>query len=361
MRLFNRLVLIATVLAFAVIALGAYVRLSDAGLGCPDWPGCYGHWLGIPEAAHEQLAAQQSYPGRPIESAKAWKEMIHRYFAGTLGLLILALCLLAWRAELRRQQSPALPSALLGIVSLQAALGMWTVTLQLKPLIVTLHLLGGMTTLALLLALKPQKPPARQLASGLRLPTAIALLAVIIQIALGGWVSSNYAALACSDFPLCQTHLVPNMDFAQAFSLQRELGQTADGKLLSFAALTAIHWSHRLGALAVILSVGTLALALFRSGENAWGRLLLALLAVQVSLGISNILFSLPLALALAHNLGAACLLSVTLSLNLRLHQAPASAASCNAAASESMKCGNGSCSCSSGPVDSMSWTLHDG
>ena len=153
MRLYRRLLLTATVLAFAVIALGAYVRLSDAGLGCPDWPGCYGHWLGVPDEMHEQLAAQQAYPDRPVETGKAWKEMVHRYFAGTLGLLILAICLLAWRPEFRKRQSPALPTLLLAVVGLQAALGMWTVTLLLKPLIVTLHLLGGMTTLALLIAM----------------------------------------------------------------------------------------------------------------------------------------------------------------------------------------------------------------
>ena len=327
MRLFNRLLIIATLLAFAVIALGAYVRLSHAGLGCPDWPGCYGHLLGVPEASHEQLAANQAYPERPVESAKAWKEMIHRYFAGTLGLLILALCLLSWRAALRRQQSPALPTVLLGIVSLQAALGMWTVTLLLKPLIVTLHLLGGMTTLALLIALIPKQNntlPSTRSGSDLRLPAAIALLAIILQIALGGWVSSNYAALACSDFPLCQNSLLPNMDFGQAFSLQRELGQTADGNLLSLEALTAIHWSHRLGAIVVLLSAGTLAAALLRSGAKIQGSLLLGLLAIQILLGIGNVLLSLPLPLAVAHNAGAACLLSLTLMINIQLQRVTA-------------------------------------
>ncbi len=327
MRLFNRLLIIATLLAFAVIALGAYVRLSHAGLGCPDWPGCYGHLLGVPEASHEQLAANQAYPERPVESAKAWKEMIHRYFAGTLGLLILALCLLSWRAALRRQQSPALPTVLLGIVSLQAALGMWTVTLLLKPLIVTLHLLGGMTTLALLIALIPKQNntlPSTRSGSDLRLPAAIALLAIILQIALGGWVSSNYAALACSDFPLCQNSLLPNMDFGQAFSLHRELGQSADGNLLSLEALTAIHWSHRLGAIIVLLSVSTLATALLRSGAKMQGGLLLGLLAVQITLGIGNVLLSLPLPLAVAHNAGAACLLSLTLVINIRLQRVAA-------------------------------------
>ena len=361
MRLYRRLLLVATVLAFAVIALGAYVRLSDAGLGCPDWPGCYGHLIGVPDAVPEQHAASQAFPQRPVDTGKAWKEMIHRYCAGTLGVLILALCLLSWRRELRQYQSPALPTALLGIVGLQAALGMWTVTLLLKPVIVTLHLLGGMSTLALLVALslreslidpshrrRPVSSALGFLDSGLRRndwgeiylsflrSTAfLALLVVIAQIALGGWVSSNYAALACTGIPLCQGAWVPSMDFAQAFSLHRELGQTAEGGLLSFAALTAIHWSHRAGALIVVLVVGSLARGLLKTGEprwRHWGILLLCVLGVQVGLGIANILLSLPLALAVGHNLGAACLLSVTLAINLRLRQGAAAQVLCRTA-----------------------------
>ena len=327
MLLYRRLLLAATVLAFGVISLGAYVRLSDAGLGCPDWPGCYGHWLGVPDQAHEQLAASQAYPERPVETVKAWKEMVHRYFAGTLGLLILGIFLYAWRAESRRARSPALPTLLLGVVALQAALGMWTVTLLLKPMIVTLHLLGGMTTLALLLTLllgeaRPASPQFS--AEWLRPLAALGLVLVICQIALGGWVSSNYAALACPDFPLCQGQWRPSMDFAQAFTLHRELGHTGDGRLLSTEALTAIHWSHRLGALAVLVGVGTLALALLRSawpGGYFWGWVLFGLLALQLGMGVANVLFALPLALAVAHNLGAAALLSATLAINIRLHQ----------------------------------------
>ena len=329
MRLYRRLLLAATLLAFAVIALGAYVRLSDAGLGCPDWPGCYGHWLGVPDAAHEQQAAAAAYPQQPVDAGKAWKEMIHRYFAGTLGLLILGLCLLAWRGELRQRQSPTLPTLLLVIVGIQAALGMWTVTLLLKPVIVTLHLLGGMTTLALLVGLalsgRPTAPPAA-LVPGTRVLAASALLAVFIQIALGGWVSSNYAALACTDFPLCQGQWRPTMDFAQAFSLHRELGQTAAGDLLPFAALTAIHWTHRLGAVVVALLAGGLAVLLIASGERRWrtaGGALLGLLLGQIGLGIANVLLALPLGLALAHNLGAAALLTAVLAINIELHRAP--------------------------------------
>lgn len=326
---YRRLLAAAIALAFAVIALGAYVRLSDAGLGCPDWPGCYGHLLGVPEEAHEQLAANRAFPQRPVETGKAWKEMVHRYFAGTLGLLILGICLLAWRAEQRRNQSPALPTVLLGVVALQGALGMWTVTLLLKPVIVTLHLLGGMTTLALLvaLALRETRPVAEMPASrsGHSLPwlAGLVLLAVFIQIALGGWVSSNYAALACTDFPTCQGEWRPPMDFAHGFAIFRELGQTAHGELLPFAALTAIHWTHRLGALAVTLLAGALVLALWRTGAPPWRHWSLVLagaLALQVALGIANVVLSLPLSLAVAHNLGAASLLTVTLTINLRLH-----------------------------------------
>jgi len=324
---YRRLLLAATILAFGVISLGAYVRLSDAGLGCPDWPGCYGHWLGVPDQAHEQLAANQAYPERPVETAKAWKEMLHRYFAGTLGLLILGIFLYAWRADSRRTRFPALPTLLLGTVILQAALGMWTVTLLLKPMIVTLHLLGGMFTLALLLTLLlgDARPAAMQVSGEwLRPLAALALILVFFQIALGGWVSSNYAALACPDFPLCQGQWRPSMDFAQAFTLRRELGHTGDGRLLSSEALTAIHWSHRLGALAVLLGVGALALGLLAStwpGGRFWGWSLLGLLALQLAIGIATVLFALPLALAVAHNLGAAALLSATLAINIRLHQ----------------------------------------
>ena len=327
MRFYRRLLLAATLLAFAVIALGAYVRLSDAGLGCPDWPGCYGHWLGVPEAAHEQLAAAQAYPERPLNAGKAWKEMLHRYLAGTLGLSILMLCLLSWRKEIRLRQSPALPTLLLGVVGMQAALGMWTVTLLLKPLIVTLHLIGGMTTLSLLigLALREQGVPANETGRGTRLLAAGALLAIIIQIALGGWVSSNYAALACTDFPLCQGHWRPPMDFGLAFSLHRELGMTADGHLLPFQALTAIHWTHRIGAITVALMAGALALSLLRTGQRRWqiwGGVVLGLLTLQISLGIANVLLSLPLGLAVAHTIGAACLLTVALSINIQIHGA---------------------------------------
>jgi cytochrome c oxidase assembly protein subunit 15 len=311
------LLVLATLLAFCVVGLGAYVRLSDAGLGCPDWPGCYGHLVGVPDEAHEQAHAEQAFPGKPVHAGKAWKEMIHRYLAGTLGLLIFAVTVLAWRQRIARGQT----TALAGLVIFQALLGMWTVTLLLKPMVVTAHLLGGMSTLALLVWLVQR--PSRTPQPGLRAPRGLAVTALVvvaIQIALGGWVSSNYAALACQDFPTCQGQWLPAMDFDRAFTLHRELGRTADGALLPFAALTAIHWLHRLGALVVAVVAGGLALSL--TGLPAWrrwGLALACLLLLQVGLGIANVLLSLPLPLAVAHNLGAALLLAALVVVNYRL------------------------------------------
>ncbi|MFT3962157.1 COX15/CtaA family protein [Propionivibrio sp.] len=325
MRLYRALLLAATLLALGVISLGAYVRLSDAGLGCPDWPGCYGHLLGVPDTAHEHAAAQQAFPGSPVETHKAWKEMTHRYFAGTLGLLIAAIAVLAWRQRRTPGRSPWIATGLIGIVGLQALLGMWTVTLLLRPVVVTAHLLGGMTTLALLVWLLLASGAAAKVESpggtaALRLHAALALLAVVVQIALGGWVSSNYAALICNDFPTCLGTWVPDMDFATAFSLHRELGRTGAGDFLPGAALVAIQWSHRLGALVVAALAGTLAWRLWRSpARRAWGIWLGLSLAAQIALGIANVLLFLPLHLAVAHNLGAAVLLAVVLALNIAL------------------------------------------
>jgi len=326
MHFYRPLLLLATLLAFGVVALGAYVRLSDAGLGCPDWPGCYGQWVGVPQQAHEQAAALDAFPGRPVEAHKAWKEMVHRYFAGSLGLLIVGVTGLAWRFRRELHQSPLLPGALLCVIGGQALLGMWTVTLLLKPVIVSAHLLGGMTTMALLLwLLLRQTATDETAASGaLRVTGVITLLAIGGQIALGGWVSTNYAALACPDFPTCQGAWLPPMDFEHAFQLRRELGQTATGALLSHAALTAIHWTHRVGALLVLLVAGSLTLMLLRRPPwRRWGLFLALALAAQISLGVANVVLSLPLPLAVAHNSGAALLLAVTLALNFRLWRAP--------------------------------------
>lgn len=327
MRLYRALLLLATLLALGVISLGAYVRLSDAGLGCPDWPGCYGHLVGVPDTPHEHSAALQAFPDNPVETHKAWKEMIHRYFAGTLGLLIVAIAGLAWKHRSSMRESPWAATTLVGIVGLQALLGMWTVTLLLKPVVVTAHLLGGMTTLALLVWLLLSRHPADH-ASGddetgsLRRHAALALFAVVVQIALGGWVSSNYAALICNDFPTCLGAWIPEMDFGAAFSLHRELGRTGNGDFLPGDALVAIQWSHRIGALVVAAVAGSLALRLLRlPGWRSWGTWLALTLLFQIGLGIANVLLFLPLHVAVAHNAGAAILLTLTLALNLALRR----------------------------------------
>jgi cytochrome c oxidase assembly protein subunit 15 len=321
MTSYRRLLVVAAVLALFVVSLGAYVRLSNAGLGCPDWPGCYGHIVGVPTAAHEQAAALRAFPHAPVETDKAWKEMVHRYCAGGLGLLIAAIAAITWR---RRPANAVIvvSSALVAVVALQATLGMWTVTLLLKPVIVSLHLVGGMTTLALIVWLTLAHAPSAPLPSSpkLRAIAATALAVVAAQIALGGWVSSNYAALACPDFPTCLGSWLPEMDFAQAFQMHRELGQNADGAPLSLLALAAIHWSHRMGALIVATSVGILCFALARRPAwRGWALLLAASLIVQLALGVANVVMHLPLAIAVAHNTGAAILLVVTIAVNFRL------------------------------------------
>jgi cytochrome c oxidase assembly protein subunit 15 len=325
MTIYRILILAALILTLFVVSLGAYVRLSDAGLGCPDWPGCYGK-LTPHHAADDINAALAERPDGPVSHAKAWKEMVHRYFAGTLGLLVLALAVVGWR---RRETGggPVLPLLLLGLIVFQAMLGMWTVTQLLKPLVVTAHLLGGMATLALLLWLwlreRGQYGHAYYArADHLRGGAAVGLALVVVQIALGGWVSTNYAALACTDFPLCQGLWVPTMDFEHGFTLRRELGETASGELLPMAALTAIHWTHRAMALVVTLYLGWLAVRLLRTpGFAGIGLALAALLALQVALGISNVLLGLPLAVAVAHNTGAALLLAGLVVLNFRVRR----------------------------------------
>jgi cytochrome c oxidase assembly protein subunit 15 len=324
-RGYRALVLVTTCLAFIVVTVGAYVRLMDAGLGCPDWPGCYGE-VSPAHAASDIAGAVAAQGGEhgPVSLRKAWKEMFHRYLAGTLGLLILAITVVTWRRRAALRASPGLPVALLALVILQAALGMWTVTLLLKPVIVTLHLLGGMATLALLgwLSLRQLsvRSPGLPRASRLRIMAAAALAVLITQIALGGWVSSNYAALACVDFPTCHNEWIPQMDFEHGFQLVRELGRTAAGTHLAYEALTAIHWTHRIGAVLTVLVVGALCIGLLRVRDTAgYGVMLALVLAIQVALGIANVLAGLPLAIAVAHNAGAALLLVTLVVINFAL------------------------------------------
>lgn len=321
---FRRINLAAVALCFIVIVFGAYVRLSDAGLGCPDWPGCYGH-VGVPDAVHEVANAEAAYPDRPVEAPKAWKEMIHRYLASTLGLLIVALALLSLRV---RGAPRVLPWVLVGLVMFQGALGMWTVTLLLKPLVVTGHLLGGLTTLSLLLWLLLSSSPATKSQAPLPLTrfASFALVLLACQIFLGGWTSTNYAALACPDLPTCHGQWVPETDYPTAFTLWHGLGINYEHGILDNRARVTIHWTHRIGAIVVSLVMGLLALALLRAGAPIWRRFsaaVFAALALQITLGLSTVWFQLPLHLATAHNAGAALLLAILVVLNQRLRSAP--------------------------------------
>jgi len=322
--MYRKFVILSALLTFVVIVLGAYVRLSDAGLGCPDWPGCYGQ-VTPAHAAEEIAVAQAARPHGPVSLHKAWKEMIHRYLASTLGLLIITIAVIAWRKRETLKQSPVLPLALIGVVIFQGMLGMWTVTLLLKPAIVTAHLLCGLTLLALLtvLTLRQFRSDVYLVApSSTRWLAIAALLALAMQIALGGWVSTNYAALACQDFPLCQGALIPKMDFGNAFHIVRELGMTAQGDLLSLDALRAIHWMHRIGAMITTVIVGALALRLMLNVHaRRLGIFLLIALALQVLIGIGNVYLQLPLVLAVAHNVGAALLVVVLVTVNFALRR----------------------------------------
>ncbi|MES9853932.1 MAG: COX15/CtaA family protein [Candidatus Thiodiazotropha sp. L084R] len=318
-RIQYRLALMTTLLAFCVVLLGAYVRLSDAGLGCPDWPGCYGQMV-VPSDASEVDSST-----RPLDQSKAWKEMIHRYMAGSLGLFILLLTLLAWSNRQMARQPLILPGILLLLVVFQALLGMWTVTLQVKPAIVTAHLLGGFATLALLWLLTLRLRPVGYLHTvstsiPLRRWIYFSLLILVIQVMLGGWTSSNYAALGCIDFPTCYANQWwPEMDFKEAFVIWRGLGINYEFGVLEAEARTAIHVTHRLGALLTLIILGTLALWLTRNkserGLQSVGYLLTLILILQIVLGITNVLGHLPLYVAVAHNGGAAILLLILVTL----------------------------------------------
>ncbi len=322
---YRRLIAATVLITFALIMLGAWVRLTDAGLGCPDWPGCYGKLT--PKQASAEIAdavrAQGGDHG-PVSMGKAWREMIHRYIASGLGLLILVIAATAWTLRARLRQSPILPTVLVGVVIFQGLLGMWTVTLLLKPAIVTLHLAGGMLTLALLVWLWQRQhrlhmPVDPEPLAALRGPALIGLVVLSLQILLGGWTSTNYAALACIDLPACNGRWWPDMNFADAFHVFRELGRTDDGEFLPVQALVAIHMMHRMGALVATAVLGWLAWrTLLTDGVRGLGYLLVLALALQVSLGLANIWLSLPLPVAVAHNGGAALLLCLLVVLNFR-------------------------------------------
>ncbi|HEX5127386.1 MAG TPA: COX15/CtaA family protein [Rhodocyclaceae bacterium] len=313
---------LALLLAAAVVVFGAYVRLSGAGLGCPDWPGCYGKVS--PEFAQAEIhSAQHTAPTGPVSMQKAWKEMTHRYIAGILGLLIAAIAVLSWLRWRAERVPPWLPFSLVGVVIFQALLGMWTVTRLLRPAVVSAHLLGGLTILALLTWLVQRESRTSRYAAGSRLALAarLGLVLLVAQIVLGGWVSTNYASLACLDFPTCHGSLVPHdMAFDHAFQIFRELGRTPEGDSLPLSALTAIHWSHRFGAAVVGTYLLLFALYLGKRSQMRGFAVALGLAVVlQISLGISNVIFGLPLAVAVAHNAVAALLIYLMVSINFRL------------------------------------------
>ncbi len=314
------LVAVTAFLTFDLIVFGAFTRLSDSGLGCPDWPGCYGQASPAGAAAHIDAAAA-AQPSGPVTPAKAWIEMIHRYLAMTVGVLIIATLVLAWRR--RGQLHLAWPLATLVWVIVQGLFGMYTVTWKLAPAIVTLHLLGGLMLLGLLVA-QVEQLRQRRIRLPLRWRSAFsaALAVVAVQVALGAWVSSNYAVLACTGLPQCNGQWWPQMDFAQGFSVARELGRDATGAFLPVQALVAIHMAHRLFALVAFVTVGVLAARLRKTGAAGARGAALALdlaLAWQLASGLGNVLLGWPLFTALAHTAGAAALVAVLVSLRTRL------------------------------------------
>lgn len=313
MDIFRLLTRIGVVLCLIVVIMGAWVRLTDAGLGCPDWPGCYGQMV-VP-----QQPAADAFPDKPLESGKAWREMIHRYAAGTLGLVVLALAAIAVARRRRPGQPVALPLVLLGIVLFQALLGMWTVTLLLKPLVVTAHLLGGMTTLAILfwLARQPANTAAASVDPGMKRFAMIGLVVLALQIFLGAWVSTNYAGLSCPDFPTCQNRFWPPMDFVTAFDPWHGLGINYEGGVLSNAARVAIHVTHRLGAVVTVIVLLWLAIRASRNDAlGTAGGMVMGAVLLQFILGIIMVATHLPVPLAVAHNAVAALLLLAVVNLN---------------------------------------------
>jgi cytochrome c oxidase assembly protein subunit 15 len=348
-----KLALASFIFTIFVVVLGAFTRLVDAGLGCPDWPGCYGHLL-WPNESHEVIKAEARFPEAPVEHDKTWPEMVHRYFAGTLGLLILSIAVISFRekkalstrnpndntmaesiatsaSKLVQNIPLKLSILLLIVVIIQATFGMWTVTLKLWPKIVTAHLLGGFTTLSLLWLLTQRLGGSRWNLNGNQLNSLLAikpwlifgLIVVICQIALGGWVSANYAALACPDLPLCLGQWVPPTDFKAGFNVWQDIGPNYLGGQLDNHARTAIHLTHRIGAIIVLVSLLILGIKLLKVGAkevSQWAYLMWAVLLVQILLGVSNIIFALPLWIAVGHNAVGAVLLLCMVSIIYRTY-----------------------------------------
>jgi heme a synthase len=322
---FPKLIGLLLFLTFDLIMFGAFVRLSDSGLGCPDWPGCYAQFA--PLTAKADIAAAVALQGGEqgwVSTTKAWIEMVHRYWASFIGMLIIVLLIKSlWARRKGTLVSLGLPIALLVVVIAQGLFGKWTVTMKLMPVIVTTHLLGGMLLLSLmvLLAMQHRYTLARvEVSAGIKRLALISLALLTLQIALGGWVSTNYAALACADFPLCQGQAWPLMDFANGFDLTRDMGKTDTGAVISLQALAAIHVVHRSFAYVVALVIGVFALVLYRSPKlTRWGIALGGALILQILIGISTVLFNQPLLLAVAHNGAAALLLSVLVATSYKI------------------------------------------
>ncbi len=310
-------------LTFDLIVFGAFTRLSDSGLGCPDWPGCYGS--ASPIGAREEIhAAQTAMPSGPVTFPKAWIEMIHRYLAMTVGALILVLAAFSWSARRVLPHSPWWPTLTLVWVIVQGLFGKYTVTLKLYPAVVTLHLIGGLILLALLVRQWAQfRAPPLAADVLLRRGLLAGLAVVFAQVALGGWVSTNYAVLACSGFPTCNGQWWPEADFAAGFTLMRHLGQDGQGGLLAFPALVAIHLVHRLFAVVVTLVLGWLAWRLWRGGARREAAVLGGLLGLQIASGLSNVVLGWPLLAALGHTAGAAALVGWLVYLHARAAAVP--------------------------------------
>jgi heme a synthase len=299
-------------LTFDLIVFGAFTRLSDSGLGCPDWPGCYGE--ATPFGARAEIqAAETAMPSGPVTWSKAWIEMIHRYLAMTVGALILVMTAAAWRWRQALPFSPWWPTLTLVWVIVQGLFGKYTVTLKLYPLIVTLHLIGGLVLLALLAVQRERFRGARlDVAAGTRLVAWVAMGVLAVQIASGGWVSTNYAVLACTGAPQCGGQWWPAMDFGEAFTLLRERGRTGSGGYLTLQALVAIHMTHRLLAVLATIALAVLAWRLWREAAwRAWAVAIVGLLLWQLASGLSNVVLGWPLVAALAHSSGAAALVLV--------------------------------------------------
>ena len=326
---------LATVIAFLVVGLGAYTRLVHAGLGCPDWPGCYG-FITVPETPSMIHLAEIRFPNAPVDPSKGWPEMIHRYVAGSLVLLVILLNIINIRHRKNQGQPVKLGLCILVLIILQAAFGMWTVTLKLWPQVVTAHLLGGFLTLSLLFIMTLRLTnfhwsPMRHLnpMSTTRKLAVMSLIVVFMQIAIGGWLSANYAAMACPDFPYCQGSWWPHMDFKSGFNIAQSIGPDYLGGQLDSAARAAIHVTHRIGAVVVSVFIFLLCFSLIRNVSQVKERdagtlsgfiwLILTVLFLQIGLGISNVIFRLPLSVAVLHNLVGVCFLMVLIALCFRI------------------------------------------